>query len=287
MMREEQGEAAKSGDGDGGAPLLSLLPEVTDVSEAAKRLSRFGGSCCPVFVGRLRKDFGRGGGSSSGSSISFEEDAAEQIEEAKRRIKRVFTKEEIKTLTTGDFVIRCPSAAQALALASSAKATSVSTGAAKSRPTAASSSSSLSVSSSDRAVVATFRHEEATVQIKIVTPPSFPVAKVAILCEKRHGVTEDKWLLWQRHMMQLIGGQGSSGSGTLNALLFFKAELDALFANVEPCSICYGVISTTNRSLPNQRCGTCKHAFHRSPCLSQWFASSHAATCPMCRSLFK
>ena len=45
------------------------------------------------------------------------------------------------------------------------------------------------------------------------------------------------------------------------------------FEGVEPCLICYSVISATNSQLPRLQCRTCAVRFHPA-CLYKWFKSS-------------
>ena len=95
-----------------------------------------------------------------------------------------------------------------------------------------------------------------------------------------------------------------------DALGLFKANASRHFEGVEACSICYSVISVTDRTVPSKRCRTCKAGFHAG-CLYKWFSTSKGSrwvsysalelhsylslslprrllppSCPLCRSLF-
>jgi hypothetical protein len=55
------------------------------------------------------------------------------------------------------------------------------------------------------------------------------------------------------------------------------------FSGVQPCLICYSVISATNSQLPRLVCRTCSVNFHPA-CLYKWFKSSGKSQCPHCQS---
>jgi E3 ubiquitin-protein ligase DOA10 len=65
----------------------------------------------------------------------------------------------------------------------------------------------------------------------------------------------------------------------------WRENVDALFAGVEECPICYVVVHAVTRALPALACRTCNNKFH-SACLYKWFSSSQKSTCPLCQSPF-
>eukprot|EP00054_Salpingoeca_dolichothecata_P022244 m.145265 g.145265 ORF g.145265 m.145265 type:complete len:137 (-) comp24272_c0_seq2:38-448(-) len=99
---------------------------------------------------------------------------------------------------------------------------------------------------------------------------------------KRVGVSSSQWRNWLLQMITFLSNQNGS---VLDAVLMWKQNIDKRFEGVEDCTICYSVIHGTNCQLPNQRCKTCKNAFH-SACLFKWFSTSNQSTCPLCRNLF-
>jgi len=133
-------------------------------------------------------------------------------------------------------------------------------------------------------VVATYRREdiEATLQLRIGLPPTYPLRPPTITCDSRTGVTAERWRRWELQMTNLLTAKDGS---VLDALAMWKAGVDKEFEGVEPCPICYAVVHMTTRRLPRAACPTCKNKFH-ADCLHKWFASSHDATCPMCRQPF-
>ena len=52
---------------------------------------------------------------------------------------------------------------------------------------------------------------------------------------------------------------------------------------MEPCLICYSVISATNGQLPRLQCRTCNVRFHPA-CLYKWFKSSGKSQCVHCQA---
>ena len=67
------------------------------------------------------------------------------------------------------------------------------------------------------------------------------------------------------------------------AVELWRRNVDQEFAGVEPCLICYSVVSSTNGQLPRLECRTCHIRFHPA-CLYKWFKSSAKSQCPHCQS---
>ena len=57
------------------------------------------------------------------------------------------------------------------------------------------------------------------------------------------------------------------------------------FEGVEPCPICYCVISSANGALPKMGCRQCTNRYHAS-CLFQYFSSSNKSVCPVCQTVW-
>ena len=57
--------------------------------------------------------------------------------------------------------------------------------------------------------------------------------------------------------------------------------IDAEFAGVEPCPICYAVIHPVDHQKPRLRCRQCSNTFHAT-CLYTWFRTSSKSSCPLC-----
>eukprot|EP00775_Hariotina_reticulata_P010671 gene10671-10830_t len=75
----------------------------------------------------------------------------------------------------------------------------------------------------------------------------------------------------------------NKNQGILDAIGMWKANLDQEFAGVQPCLICYSVISAANGQLPRLSCKQCSVSFHPA-CLYKWFRSSGKSTCPHCQA---
>lgn len=122
--------------------------------------------------------------------------------------------------------------------------------------------------------------DEQALEIALRLPADWPL-KGAEVREVRRvgGIPENKWRAWVLGAQLVAGGAG----GVLGGLLHFRKNVAGHFAGQVECAICYCVISVTDQSLPTKPCRTCKNRFHAS-CLYKWFKSSHASTCPLCRS---
>ena len=74
----------------------------------------------------------------------------------------------------------------------------------------------------------------------------------------------------------------SQDGSILDALKLWKENVDKEFEGVEPCPVCYSVLSVKTHAMPNLECKTCHHRFH-SACLYKWFHSSGKSQCVLCQ----
>jgi hypothetical protein len=132
-------------------------------------------------------------------------------------------------------------------------------------------------------VVGTYTIDEHPMEIGIKIPHDYPLHGVEVRDIRRVGVSEAQWRAWLLGVQQLIVSQNGL---VFDALMLFKRNAEAKFAGFEDgeCSICYSIISPTDRSLPTKPCRTCNKKFHAS-CLFKWVTSSGSSTCPLCRSV--
>lgn len=133
-------------------------------------------------------------------------------------------------------------------------------------------------------VVATYTVDEHPMEIAIKIPSDYPLHGIEVRDIKRVGVSEAQWRAWLLAVQQLIVGPQSGL--VVDALMLFKRNAEAKFSGFEgaECSICYSIISPTDRSLPTKPCKTCSNKFHSS-CLYKWVQTSGSSTCPLCRSI--
>ncbi|CAO1635927.1 unnamed protein product [Sympodiomycopsis kandeliae] len=132
-------------------------------------------------------------------------------------------------------------------------------------------------------VVATYTVDEHPMEIGVKIPHDYPLHGVEVRDIRRVGVSESQWRAWLLAVQQLIVGQNGL---IVDALMLFKRNAEAKFSGFEgaECSICYSIISPTDRSLPTKPCKTCSNKFHAS-CLYKWVTTSGNSTCPLCRSI--
>jgi E3 ubiquitin-protein ligase DOA10 len=62
----------------------------------------------------------------------------------------------------------------------------------------------------------------------------------------------------------------------------FRRNISLALKDQEECAICYSIIAQ-DKTLPDKKCGTCNHFFHK-VCLYKWFQNSGRNTCPLCRN---
>jgi hypothetical protein len=113
-------------------------------------------------------------------------------------------------------------------------------------------------------------------------PPTYPLKGVTVEEGKKAGVHESLWRKWLLSIHTLMLTQDGS---VLDAVLLWKSNLDKHFDGVEVCPICYSLFHTSNHSLPNLACKTCKNKFH-SACMYKWIKVSHKNDCPLCKTPF-
>jgi len=135
---------------------------------------------------------------------------------------------------------------------------------------------------SSNEVIATYKKDEIEATIVLTLADSHPLRAVTVSSSHRLGVNEATWRKWLLSMTTLLLTQDGS---VLDAVLLWKTSLENYFAGVELCPICYALFHSSNFSIPNLTCKTCKTKFHGA-CLYKWFHTSLKNECPMCKTLF-
>jgi len=78
---------------------------------------------------------------------------------------------------------------------------------------------------------------------------------------------------------------GVKNYSILEALLFWKENIELEFNGISECMICYFVIHAADKQLPKKPCKNCNQKFHPA-CIQKWMKSSHKNECPLCKSQF-
>jgi len=131
-------------------------------------------------------------------------------------------------------------------------------------------------------VQATFKKDEIEVTITLSLPESYPLKPVTISSSRRIGVNEPTWRKWLLSMTTLLLTQDG---GVLDAALLWQTNLDNYFKGIELCPICYSLFHSSNFSVPNLSCKTCKSKYHGA-CVYKWFHTSQKNECPICKTIF-
>ncbi|CAA20765.1 RQC complex ubiquitin-protein ligase E3 Rkr1 [Schizosaccharomyces pombe] len=139
----------------------------------------------------------------------------------------------------------------------------------------------VKVNRNTREISFIYNVDEHKLEMAIKIPSVYPLQNVQVEGIERVGVNERQWRSWILASQSILSSQNGS---ITDALLVLKKNISMHFEGVEECAICYSVLSV-ERTLPNKRCGTCRHKFHAS-CLYKWFKSSNSSRCPLCRSSF-
>ncbi|RYP43139.1 hypothetical protein DL770_011819 [Monosporascus sp. CRB-9-2] len=154
----------------------------------------------------------------------------------------------------------------------------------------------VKVSRAAREVTAGYEVDELQAAISIRVPPEYPLEGVSVVGVNRVAVNEKKWQSWimttqgvitfslsyAHRRATLLTNPGKQGGSIIDGLTTFRRNVVGAMKGQTECAICYSIISS-DRRMPDKRCGTCKNLFHRT-CLYKWFQSSNQNTCPLCRN---
>ena len=141
---------------------------------------------------------------------------------------------------------------------------------------------SIKANRASRLVTASYMQDEATLDMTIALPASYPLLPLEARCERNVGIEKARLRKW---LLSIAAYLRNHDGAVVEAVRMWKKNLDAEFDGVEECPICYSVLHATNNALPKMECRTCKHKFHSS-CLYKWVHSSGKSTCPLCQSPF-
>ncbi|KAK3988385.1 E3 ubiquitin-protein ligase listerin [Cladorrhinum sp. PSN332] len=137
----------------------------------------------------------------------------------------------------------------------------------------------IKVNKYQREVTAAYPVDDDTAIISFIVPQSYPLDPVEVIGVKRVAVREDNWQSWLKRIKAVIMFGNSS---LVDGLMAFRRNISLALKDQEECAICYSIVAQ-DKSLPDKKCGTCNHFFHR-VCLYKWFQNSGRNTCPLCRN---
>ncbi|KAL2193400.1 hypothetical protein P885DRAFT_45414 [Corynascus similis CBS 632.67] len=117
----------------------------------------------------------------------------------------------------------------------------------------------VKVSKTSREITAGYPVDDDAATISLHVPKSYPLDPVDVVSVKR-----------------------VANCSLVDGLMAFRRNISLALKGQEECAICYSIIAQ-DKTLPDKRCGTCNHFFHR-VCLYKWFQNSGRNTCPLCRN---
>ncbi|KAA0172261.1 hypothetical protein FNF28_00264 [Cafeteria roenbergensis] len=129
---------------------------------------------------------------------------------------------------------------------------------------------------------AEYAMDDVTLRLTVALPDDYPLRRAKVTFSAPAGVDARKWRRWELQLLTLLAAHNGHFA---DAVRIWKRNIDKEFEGVEPCPVCYSVISLGDKSLPRMTCSVCRSKFHSS-CLFRWFQSSGDSKCPMCRSSF-
>ncbi|KAG2377623.1 hypothetical protein C9374_009139 [Naegleria lovaniensis] len=132
-------------------------------------------------------------------------------------------------------------------------------------------------------IIAKYEQDEVVLKLTIKIPDLYPLKALQIESDEHSAVNESKYRKWILKMTTMLFSQVTS-NGVSDVLMLWKDNLEKYFSGVEPCPICYSVVSGRDHQLPKIECKVCHNKFHGA-CLYRWFSTSGNQSCPMCRSV--
>ena len=130
-------------------------------------------------------------------------------------------------------------------------------------------------------------NDEIALTISVKIPPIFPLKKLEVNVRCNAQLNENKLFNIKMNLNHTLN---SSLENICDNLIIWSEDAKQLVVlNNEPCPICFYYVNSTDKSLPNLQCHTCKKKFHNF-CMKEWFKSQQhlgKETCPMCRGEWK
>ncbi|KAG5492984.1 hypothetical protein JKF63_01565 [Porcisia hertigi] len=144
-------------------------------------------------------------------------------------------------------------------------------------------SCSVEVNVAQQLIDLSYEMEDAKVAVRITFPAAFPLHPPVVEHQtgRECGVSVKKWRSWMLRMSVILFG---GSANVWECIDLFRQNLEAHFRGIEPCPICFGVVSSVNHKLPDVRCSVCQNSAFHSNCLYTWWATGSNNVCPLCRS---
>lgn len=133
-----------------------------------------------------------------------------------------------------------------------------------------------------REIFAIYFKDDTKLEVVLSVPSNFPVKQIAIKVMNKGKLSEDFEKKWKLQISRVLTNQNKN---IIDAIIFWRKNLDKMFDGIEPCFICYCILSPTSNQVPSKKCKTCKKLLH-ADCIQKWFATSHKSDCPLCKSQF-
>lgn len=144
----------------------------------------------------------------------------------------------------------------------------------------------VAVNTSESTVLLKYATDEMSCDLGFVLPPAYPLrpaqlSEDSMKMRTRAGVPAEKWRGW---MLKITTMMISGGAGVWTCIGLFVENIQKQLDGVEPCPICYSVVSAVTHKLPELACAVCKNSRFHSQCLYEWWGNSGQTSCPLCRS---
>lgn len=140
-------------------------------------------------------------------------------------------------------------------------------------------SMSVKANPSTGEVITRYEIDESCLELVVKLPSAYPLAQADLHCAQRVGISEQRLRKWMLGISSILTHQNGA---VAQGLLQWQRNIDAEFAGVEPCPICYSVIHPVDHRKPSLRCRQCANTFHAS-CLYTWFRTGSRSICPLCQ----
>lgn len=133
-----------------------------------------------------------------------------------------------------------------------------------------------------RQIQGVFCKEDIKIEVMLTMPISYPRQTIQINFDGIRQVDAKNNEIRKLAMRTMMSKQNAT---ILQALMFWKKNIEMRFDGIDECAICYFVIHEKTKKIPNMACRNCKKKFH-GPCIQKWFDTSGKTECPLCKCQF-
>ncbi|KAI6191252.1 E3 ubiquitin-protein ligase listerin [Aphelenchoides bicaudatus] len=124
--------------------------------------------------------------------------------------------------------------------------------------------------------------DDVSLDFVLSLPDSYPLTAATIQQDKKTILSTSRVNALRKNLFAFLTNRNGN---LLEGIDQWRRGVEKQVANVESCSICLMIVSSSNYKLPDMKCRQCKNKFH-SDCMLKWIRTSSQPSCPLCRAEF-